>query len=198
MPFPRHISHCGNSLTYRCSVVWYEITEMTQGPPKRRHSLGAYLAWVPFQIFPYAIAQSLGSGSHIWRFYSQCRHISLSCSTWGMEIPTRVKVKGSPWVAHSLFTSRLPIYCHVCTLSSLLLPPQKWNQRPPHIPGGPGAVSWWSSLCPIMVQDILSTHLHIYSKITFPFSYSFFAAESKVGLWFTFLQNSLYSFELTF
>lgn len=44
---------------------------------------------------------ALGSHRQVSFHFQNINHFH---STWGMEIPTRVKVKGSPWVSHSLLS----------------------------------------------------------------------------------------------
>lgn len=194
IPFPKHIFHWGKSPTNRFSMVSDEITKTRQGPLKERHSLGAFLAYVPFQIFPYATAQSLGSGSHAQRFSSQCRRVpSIALGEWryyksegqGLSL-------GSSFITHFPPANLLPAMHLVFTVSASTKLKPKASAYPQRARG-----------CFLVVPSLSyygTRHpLHTFTSVFQDnISYNFFTVESRVELWFTFLESSLYSFELTF
>lgn len=147
-----------------------------------------------FWVFLCAAAQRLNLGIHRQALFpvSDTYHF---CSTWGMEIPTRTKAKGSPQGSSS--TAQHPsraVYCRFCTSSSLLLHP--WNETKglsipwmdqESSPRGP--LSLW-------VQSISPTHLHHCSMTAPPLHH--LRAESRVGLQWAILDEAFSSFQLTF
>lgn len=166
---------------------------MTQDPLRKDIALG-FLDMTAFWVFLYAAAQRLNLGRHrqtlfpVWDIY----HF---CSTWGMEIPTRIKAKGSPQGSSSIaqHPSRA-VFCRFCNSSSLLLPP--WNETKglsipwmEQEPSPRDPLSLW-------VQSTFPTCLHHCSMTAFPL-YSLHA-ESRGGLQLGVLDEAFSSFQLTF
>lgn len=148
-------------------------------------------------MFPYATAQRLDLGSHRQRFLL----IASTChfhSTWGMEIPARVKVKGSPRVAHS---SPSILLANLLPALHLILIAYAFTEMKPKASAYPGMTRSCDVVTPLTLSHYGCKtplpHMHTtHSKMTFPFHS--ISAEYRVVLQLTFLEISLSSFQLTF